>query len=980
MAQVWDVYTVGDVSFVHEIFLGVSHIFYGTGQNVFLQVYMIGMLLGVVWIIVEAMIQQKPIALGSLFVAFILYSALFVPHATVHLEDGQTKKFYTMDKIPLGLAVGVSVVSKIGMGLTRTFEDFFTPVGGPGAGCSPTHMTCTGYLGSLNKIIELRNNLSSRPFFMEMNKVLCGVASAETGETSICSEQVSCNLEMTISNYVRDCAINKFIANPAMLNSVRNFEDFRSMNMSYSTETYLTSQGGKTQSCYEAFNAINNAIESNKAKIAELGLKSEWIIETPHGHQGGGDATSWMAMGAGVNYNTFADILGNLSGNSDNPNAYTYMINVMLRNPISQGLEKGFTSIGDRNAALMIKTARDQRNIQWSSEENMWVSTAKAMANFFEGFVVSLVCLIPFVMFLGGLNLMVEYLKVLLWVQLWNPVMCICNLYIQTVASQKVKDAIASSPITDMYVIDSVDEVVQHWIAVGGLMAATTPLLALFVLKGSVYTFTTLASKMSGGDHVNEKAVSPDGIQNAPLLANSVGAYSNDNFKNIRGVGTDSAYKTITGNAIKASMISSADQAMQNESNNYVKSVSNALEHISSAGKLQNFVESYIDKRGGLKNIVTSEGWKVAEDIALKSGRQNDLAFKKEAYAGYELSATAGLDVSASVNAVNSNENQITNNGLKKSPSIVKSGRGFGRGFLLGAGANGSLSKGEKISNNRSYTQGSGETDTQQEGYSNDYRDSIAINHDVAKALNSAVQDTLQNSDGKKISGAVNDSYSKVKSSTKSYEQTDSISNQVNVLTMGDSGQIMQMRISDSAFKKFINTHYDPLLSEILNKEDGKTGTELYKQKARALEYFISFDGAKTDTGIAFWQNFGNLLSDFFQTSDPHKYDYLEKQKINTTPDGYNETLAKVNRSIEENKNELTTKSYNNERKVEDEQSTLDIQNTYNQSQNAPVLLQLPLNEHDDAKANQRPIENIVSDIVNAISFVPNNSNNKNKQ
>lgn len=612
MANVWDVYTVGDVSFIHEVFLGVSHIFYGTGHNVFLQVYMIGMLLGFIWIFIESMIQQKPIALGRFLVAFIIYSALFVPRATVHLEDTQTKKFYTMDNIPLGLAVGSSLVSKVGAGLTHVFEDYFTPVGGVGSGCSPTKTTCAGYLGSLSKIVQIRENLASQPAFLALDRAICGEDYKTPPLPS--APQVKCSIQKSISNYVRHCGVNRFIQNPQLLKSVRNFNDFRYNNFSYNTDLYLWPDKPRTRNCYEAFIDIDTALTKYQSVIEDLSVKPQWLSGLSHDTTGGGDETAQMVTGAGVNHNQIAEILSQMSGASGTtPDVYTYIKNVMLRGPIEDGLMAGYSDVGDARAALMIKSARDQRNIQWAAEENMWISTAKAMATFFEGFVVALVVLIPFVMFMGGLNIMIEYLKVLMWVQLWNPVMAICNLYIQTVASQKVRDAIASSPITDMYVMDSVDEVVQHWIAVGGLMAATTPLLALFILKGSVYTFTTLASRMSGGDHVNEKAVSPDVMQHAPMLANSMGAWNADEAKGARRVGMDSFFKTISAGQVTSSMLASAEQNVKEKSNAYAHSLTDGMKIIVDGGYSQEYGESFLSNLSANNKKAYDQLYRVAK-------------------------------------------------------------------------------------------------------------------------------------------------------------------------------------------------------------------------------------------------------------------------------------------------------------------------------------------------------------------------------
>ncbi len=812
MANVWDVYTVGDVSFIHEVFLGVSHIFYGTGHNVFLQVYMIGMLLGFIWIFIESMIQQKPIALGRFLVAFIIYSALFVPRATVHLEDSQTKKFYTMDNIPLGLAVGSSLVSKVGAGLTHVFEDYFTPVGGAGSGCSPTKTTCAGYLGSLSKIVQIRENLASQPAFLALDRAICGEDYKTPPLPS--APQVKCSIQKSISNYVRHCGVNRFIQNPQLLKSVRNFNDFRYNNFSYNTDLYLWPDKPRTRNCYEAFIDIDTALTKHQSVIEDLSVKPQWLSGLSHDTTGGGDETAQMVTGAGVNHNQIAEILTQMTGASGTtPDVYTYIKNVMLRGPIEDGLMAGYSDVGDARAALMIKSARDQRNIQWAAEENMWISTAKAMATFFEGFVVALVVLIPFVMFMGGLNIMIEYLKVLMWVQLWNPVMAICNLYIQTVASQKVRDAIASSPITDMYVMDSVDEVVQHWIAVGGLMAATTPLLALFILKGSVYTFTTLASKMSGGDHVNEKAVSPDVMQNAPMLLNSVGSGGADIAKGYRQTGTDSLYKNVNWGEMRQNMETSATQKVASASNEFNHAVGKMFNAVDKAGFSESFGDSVLDQMQAINSeqyqYLTSQGKNLAASLGFGDSS--------------EVSKAASTAISYGISG-------------HFSPGIK----------ILGAAVQAALNRtltddeSSKLSKNLQAAISNASSEA------GSLTDTTSLTSNLAKAFNYAAAHSVGDEVSKGDSDSVQTAYKNLKTAQDQFTQTSQVTQSFGVQQVVDSGILGRM-IDSQKYKNFlqslsVNERQDLEKQARLYEPDGKSGPGIENEKARLVENLDSLD------------------------------------------------------------------------------------------------------------------------------------------
>lgn len=936
MANVWDVYTLGDVSFIHEVFLGVSHIFYGTGENVFLQVYMIGMLLGFIWIFIESMIQQKPIALGRFFVAFIIYSALFVPRATVHLEDSQTKKFYTMDNIPLGLAVGSSIVSKVGSGLTHVFEDYFTPVGGVGSGCSPTKTTCAGYLGSLSKIVQIRENLASQPAFVALDRAICG---EDYRNPPLPSEpQVKCSIQKSVSNYVRHCGVNRFIQNPQLLKSVRSFNDFRYNNFSYNTDLYLWPDKPRVRNCYEAFIDIDTALTKHQSVIEELSIKPQWLSGMAHDTTGGGDVTAQMVTGAGVNHNQISEILSLMTGASGTtPDVFAYIKNVMLRGPIEDGLMAGYADVGDARASLMIKSARDQRNIQWAAEENMWISTAKAMATFFEGFVVALVVLIPFVMFMGGLNIMIEYLKVLMWVQLWNPVMAICNLYIQTAASQKVRDAIANSPITDMYVMDSVDEVVQHWIAVGGLMAATTPLLALFILKGSVYTFTTLASRMSGGDHVNEKAVSPDVMQHAPMLANSMGAWNADESKGPRAVGMDGHYATIAADQVISSMLASGEKDVKSKSRAYSNAVTKGWEWAISGGHSDEVATSFLNTLQA--NDSKAYKWVTGKmkEVQAATGIQDQTQLLDKVFKGVENATTVNAGGKITVDGkVSGNEKGVSFLGSNGDSSASVGAHGE-----VGIDTRHTARNGQEESTSNSHSVNESEGTSEKTSGGDSYEEGLAYAESINKAKNAALKDVLTKQGRIGEANNISNSYTDLKNSESSFTEQKQKANSLRSQKSMDSGQWSRQYMDDASYEKFmksLDTYSRIALRDELRDGhyyDGKTGSQKDVDKAALLEWAVN-SGRTDDISSKFWDAFDDKLplssSDGYNSNSNLKGQKITdvdgssvrgkaQDQVNTagqsTSKGTRDAVKqdqqriKIDNSLNEKKNELEIENFN---------------------------------------------------------------------
>ena len=93
--------------------------------------------------------------------------------------------------------------------------------------------------------------------------------------------------------------------------------------------------------------------------------------------------------------------------------------------------------------------------------------------------------------------------------------MAICNLYI----SLSVSGQLQGINLGSMDGVSTAISTLQNQIATGGMLMTATPLLALMVVTGSTYAFTTLASRLNGGDHVDEKVMAPSSVKVGDVCA-----------------------------------------------------------------------------------------------------------------------------------------------------------------------------------------------------------------------------------------------------------------------------------------------------------------------------------------------------------------------------------------------------------------------------------------------------------------------------
>ncbi|MBO0180212.1 conjugal transfer protein TraG N-terminal domain-containing protein, partial [Vibrio parahaemolyticus] len=161
-----------------------------------------------------------------------------------------------------------------------------------------------------------------------------------------------------------------------------------------------------------------------------------------------------------------------------------------------------------------------------------------------------------------GMTLAGKYFQTVLWIQLWMPVLSITNLFIHTAATNEMA-SLSTPGLNSMYALSSTGDILQNWIATGGMLAAATPIISLFIVTGSTYAFTSLANRVNGSDHVNEKIQSPDALNQGPVM-NSQPAYNHNQFSGTMATGAESMISSFSLGSSIGSGVSSA-RAVQSQ-------------------------------------------------------------------------------------------------------------------------------------------------------------------------------------------------------------------------------------------------------------------------------------------------------------------------------------------------------------------------------------------------------------------------------
>lgn len=549
----------------------------------------IGILIGVVFAVIEGIVGGgRKLPFGGLIFAVVLYVAMFTPRVGVSVFDTYTWSGRQVDNVPLGVAAVGSVMSHVGYGITEYAEQMYSIPG----------MLDTGYGTPLEMLLAVRNH---------------GLGSANhVGPND--------NFLQSMANYAKDCTEVGFklgfldeaevVTSPNVWSAIRFQSDL------YTTEIFLpnTPPGGNKVTCNQAYSALNN----------------QW----------GQRLNEWNQV-LSRSYNV-SNARGIMQGALDNMvqvglDANDYMKSALTMN-IVRRVDRGDYSPGMYAATLVNTQATEQARAQFAGEAGMFARFARPLMTFVEGFVYSLTPFMAFIIGFGmlGVKLIGRYLLMLMWVQLWMPILSVVNLFIDLSFMRRM-DALNSvllytgqplSPLS-MLGMNSMQQEIADYVAVGGNLVAAAPALALAIIYGGAYSLVNMAHRLSPQDMIDEKQVAPDLMKNAGVMSMTSRA-TNDPLGGTRVQGADA----VLGSANVATSVDQAVSSAQNQlltsqhaySSAVNQGVSNLMKGGVSASKLQQLGHNVSGAKGTsygntietAENLATKYGFNTAQTSALK--------------------------------------------------------------------------------------------------------------------------------------------------------------------------------------------------------------------------------------------------------------------------------------------------------------------------------------------------------------------------
>ena len=605
------IYSLGNVDFLAQILNAVAMIC-GTGN--YSRLIASGFVIGLLYLGFQTIFQGgQRINLMQTLVCFIVYMCMFGPSCTVLIEDVYKGRVQNVDNVPLGVGVSGMAISGIGYNVTKMMEQAFSPL---------DRTTEHGFAEPLRIINELRSLSTDRDqmwIIVDRN-----LGNWEGGRT---------NSKQAVTNYLSEClfvdvALNRINVQDIASNSWDNENIFRSQSDAHTV--YLPIPGTNSQTgvvaCSRAYHIIDRQVAQQFASRnmdtfynQRLNLIAQGQVDAG---EGGIDKIHTALQFMNVAMQDMQD----------------FMMTFAINSVYDEAQKDFYMTYHDPVTASAVRQAQIQRDTQWASESTMFLSAARALMAFFEGFLYAITPIMGFLIVTGafGLSLVGKYFLLIVWVQLWLPILSIVNLYISIASTAAVSSALGNT--VSMYTLNEAWAQTATWVATGGMLAAATPILALFLITGSTYAFTTMAGRLGGQDHFNERVGSPDALTNGAVVQHAAAQNSNA-VSGVVKTGAESFLPVLSMSNAASQHMSATRTAAQSEISDVMQAVRKATAQGSKVADMASLNSALSNASGTVFSNTQSANLSRTASDTKQAGRS--------AAAGETTTESLGLNVGA---------------------------------------------------------------------------------------------------------------------------------------------------------------------------------------------------------------------------------------------------------------------------------------------------------------------------------------------
>lgn len=648
----WDLYVFGNGLIVKEILVGVALLMRG-GDGAFVTLMLLMALLGFVSLAIAAgfdpgknLIKMFTYVIVVWFISYTTtkLTANVVIQDMVPNGDGATSE-YRLTGIPALVVLPAALTSQIGVQFTRFIETYF-------AGIVGSPFTISGTSGGQFNLFNRMMNETSQYVITDMqlkksfNNYVANCTVPAIALKSLTSEEIFNSPDMLAT---LGKAANKAILTPYFPNEE---DDFSWISTDYGIsagEAKNLAGVGIMMSCEQAYNRLVS--DSNKYAENLLDKGSE----------------AWSKSGIFVPYEEAMSVaLGRVSGPGSSMG--------MLSRPSGFILQQAF--IGQRSGAfrqaalqtgnneLMQATAIAQAE---QMQKSAWAA-GFAIFNNMMGYVFTMLqsfifAITPFIILASlipgmGKTIAVNYMQILIWLILWQPMLAVVNFILTLYGSESFKSTVAGVGLTANNSA-IVSERVNDMIIAGQFLGTMVPLITWGIVKGAM-AFTEFISNGIGSSFANQ-AGSSAATGNISMGNLSMDNTSMNKFSTMASsavgsqgvsVGSNNATMGVT-QALGGTKVNENEKDV-NFSAEYAESAKEGLSRVQAHQKALSELQQKQYSTQQLLNVMGD----TKQDSAVRAAAR-DLVGRNIA-ASNNLSVDEGREIASAIQAANSRGTQIT--------------------------------------------------------------------------------------------------------------------------------------------------------------------------------------------------------------------------------------------------------------------------------------------------------------------------------
>ncbi|QCF28081.1 conjugal transfer protein TraG N-terminal domain-containing protein [Hydrocarboniclastica marina] len=631
------IYSIGDSAFLEQILNAVAML---SGSGNIGSAAAVGALIGVLVVFVQSAVDGgKGIAFQQILVGWLFYMAMFGPTASVTIEDAANGHVRVVDNVPIGVAAPGFVISRLGHGITEAFEQAYAPItGGLAHGGN--------YADALKSIVNIREKAHSAQVWGALDQLWGG------GQA---------NVQKSFEAYLRECTLTKFdlgLASTVDLKTKNILSAIEFQSSIYYTQLYR-STATIDVTCSEAF------VELESLLVGQLNAGSDEFQDALNSIVGVETGNP-----AGNNWNSSISTsiaeLGMLG-----TSAQKMMVTALVEPILLEAAQGKYDNFQDTTLAISLTNAIEQRNISWAASKSLFEETIRPLMTFFEGFIYGITPFIAILVLMGsfGLKLGFKYFTVIIWIQLWFPLLSIVDLYISMSAAREVGQAITSTGEPgSIYMLNAAYDSAKTWIGIGSYMASSIPMISFFLVSGSAYAMSGLASgiqsQMSKGADQAASNVQPDAMSVGALSSVMAGGSANWQTGTALSGGEAPSFNM---SSIAQSQVSSARGGMIETQNAFSKELESSLKNAEESGTGTQVLSSVGAQLSGSKNQTVQSAQQQAQNFQQQYGLSDT---QTEAITGaLALTASGGLTASQGLDAIGGISGNLSGQGSAKDQS-----------------------------------------------------------------------------------------------------------------------------------------------------------------------------------------------------------------------------------------------------------------------------------------------------------------------